>query len=185
MQVQKRIKRGEIYQLILKILGVVGAVSVAVLAPNALQTIAMFRGEERRRSVYYLTSVLGRMESKGFIVIHKEGERGIVSITEKGKRELDRHRFREKFLEKNRWDRKWRIVIFDIKEYKRGTRAKIRAELKNFGFVLLQQSVWVYPCECEEIIRLLKADYRMGKEILYIIAEKIENDMWLRKRFEL
>ena len=185
MQVQKRIKRGEIYQLILKILGVVGVASIAVLAPNALQAISMLQGGGKRRSLYYLTSVLGRMESRGFVAIHKEGENGVVSITEKGKRELNRYRFHEKSLEKKRWDKKWRIVIFDIKEYKRGTRAKIRVELKNFGFVILQQSVWVYPYECEEIIRLLKADYRIGKEILYIIAEKIENDIWLRKRFKL
>ena len=182
---QKRIKRGETYQLILKILGVAGVASIAVLAPNALQAISMLRGGGKRRSLYYLTSVLGRMESKGFIVIRKEGGRGIVSITERGKRELDRYRFHEKSFNKKKWDRRWRIVIFDIKEYKRGTRAKIRAELKNFGFVLLQQSVWVYPYECEEIIRLLKADYHIGKEILYIIAEKIENDIWLRKRFNL
>lgn len=182
---QKRIKRGETYQTILNMLGVVGVASIAVLAPNALQAISMLRGGGQRRSLYYLTSVLGRMESKGFIIIRKEGGRGIVNITEKGKRELDRYRFQERSLEKKRWDRKWRIVIFDIKEYKRGTRAKIRAELKNFGFVILQQSVWVYPYECEEIIRLLKADYRIGKEIVYIIAEKIENDMWLRKIFKL
>ena len=183
MQVQKRIKRGETYQLILKILGVVGVASIAVLAPNALQAISMLQGGGKRRSLYYLTSVLGRMESKGFVAIRKEGEKNIVRITERGKQELDRYRFREKSLEKKRWDRKWRMVIFDIKEYKRTIRSKIREELKNFGFVILQQSVWVYPYECEEVIRLLKVEHRVGKELVYIIAEKIENDAWLRKKF--
>ncbi|MEK7143319.1 MAG: CRISPR-associated endonuclease Cas2 [Patescibacteria group bacterium] len=182
---QGRLKRGEVYKNVLRILGAVGIASVAILAPNALQAISMLQGGGRKRSLYYLTSVLGRMESKGFIVFRGKDGKRFVRITEKGKRELDRYRLRQKSLEKKRWDRKWRIVIFDIKEYKRGTRAKIRAELKNFGFVILQQSVWVYPHECEEIIGLLKADYFIGKEVLYIIAEKIENDAWLRKEFRL
>lgn len=181
----KTLKKGEAHETILKILGVVGVIGVALLAPNALQALSLLRGGGQRRSLYYLTSVLGRMESRGLIVLDRRDGKGVVRITEKGKRELDRYRFQEKPFVKKKWDRKWRIVTFDIKEYKRGTRAKIRSELKNFGFILLQQSVWVYPYECEEVVRLLKADYHIGKEILYIIAEKIENDMWLRKIFKL
>ena len=155
MQVQKRIKRGETYQLILKILGVVGVASIAVLAPNALQAISMLQGGGKRRSLYYLTSVLGRMESRGFVAIHKEGENGVVSITEKGKRELDRYRFHEKSLEKKRWDKKWRIVIYDIPEDKRGVRDLFRRRLKEWGFKKWQQSTWITKKDVTEKLRKL------------------------------
>ena len=36
-----------------------------------------------------------------------------------------------------RWDKKWRIVIYDIKELKRSTRKQLRKELINLGFVNL------------------------------------------------
>ena len=84
-----------------------------------------------------------------------------------------------------RWDGKWRLVVFDIREYKRAVRDKVRNELSAFGFRRLQQSVWVYPYDCEEMVVLLKADHRIGREVLYITAGKIENDLWLRSEFGL
>jgi len=57
--------------------------------------------------------------------------------------------------------------------------------LQNVGCVRLQNSVWVYPYDCEEVVELLKANYKIGEELLYIIAEKIEGDQWLKKYFKL
>jgi len=76
-------------------------------------------------------------------------------------------------------------VIFDIKEWKRGVRDELRNWLLHLGFVRLQNSVWVYPYDCEDILVLLKSNFKIGKEVLYITADKIENDYWLRKEFSL
>ena len=57
--------------------------------------------------------------------------------------------------------------------------------MRAAGFLRLQDSVWVYPYDCEDFVALLKADLRLGREMLYIIAEKIENDGWLRQEFNL
>jgi DNA-binding transcriptional regulator PaaX len=43
----------------------------------------------------------------------------------------------------NNWDGKYRLVIWDIPENKRVIRNLFRRKLKDFGFVLLQKSVWV------------------------------------------
>ena len=64
-------------------------------------------------------------------------------------------------------------------------RALLRQTLEAVGFVHLHHSVWVYPHDCEEFISLLKADYHTGVEVLYIVADYIENDGWLRRRFDL
>ena len=53
------------------------------------------------------------------------------------------------------------------------------------GFLRLKDSVWVYPYDCEDLVTLMKADFKIGKDILYIIAETIENDSWLKKEFGL
>ena len=53
------------------------------------------------------------------------------------------------------------------------------------GFVRLQDSVWVYPYDCEDLITLLKADFRVGKDVLYLIVDSIENDKYLRAEFNL
>jgi hypothetical protein len=53
------------------------------------------------------------------------------------------------------------------------------------GFVRLQDSVWVYPYDCEDIITLLKAEYRIGDDMRYMIVDSIERDSALRRHFKL
>ena len=60
-----------------------------------------------------------------------------------------------------------------------------RKELVRLGFLKLQNSVWVYPYECDDIITMFKAHFKIGKDVLYMTVEKIENDKWLKKEFEL
>ncbi len=43
----------------------------------------------------------------------------------------------------DKWDGKYRVVIWDIPENKRTIRNLFRRKLKDFGFVLWQRSVWV------------------------------------------
>ena len=83
------------------------------------------------------------------------------------------------------WDQKWRIVIFDIWERRRGVRDKLRRTLEKAGFRRIQDSVWVCPYDCEEFVTFLRADLRLGEGILYLIAEGVENDAKLRKLFDL
>ena len=61
----------------------------------------------------------------------------------------------------------------------------MRRMLVAMGFLPLQRSVWVYPYDCEDVIVLLKADLRIGKDMLYLIVDELENDKWLRKEFDL
>jgi phenylacetic acid degradation operon negative regulatory protein len=51
------------------------------------------------------------------------------------------------------WDKKWRLVIFDIPEKRRIVRDVLRYQLKQFGFVPLQQSVWVTKRNCTDVLR--------------------------------
>jgi DNA-binding transcriptional regulator PaaX len=104
-------------------------------------------------------------------------------LTKKGERELEK--IGDVITKPKKWDGKWRILIFDITETKKSTRDNIRRTLINIGFIKLQNSVWVFPYDCEDLITLLKVDLMVGKEMLYIIADKIENDSILKGRFGL
>ena len=75
--------------------------------------------------------------------------------------------------------------MFDIKEKRKSTRDKIRHNLFKIGFIRLQDSVWVYPYDCEDFINLMKADFKIGKDLLYVVADKIENDKFLAQHFKL
>ena len=84
---------------------------------------------------------------------------------------------------KRRWDKRWRVVVFDIPEKHRRTRDSLRSSMRELGFYRLQDSVWVYPHDCEEVVMLIKTEMRVGAALLYMIVEKLENDSKLREHF--
>ena len=86
---------------------------------------------------------------------------------------------------KQKWDGRWRVVIFDVWENTRAKRDRLRYEIKNFGFIQLQRSVWIYPFECFDFIELLKNDLSFGKNIRYMVVQKLDHDDKLRKYFKL
>jgi len=84
-----------------------------------------------------------------------------------------------------RWDKKWRIVIFDIPENKRKVRDLFRNSLKQMGFKLLQGSIWVNPfVDLKEVQDIIK-EYRIEKYVVFIAADKISNDLLFKQKFDL
>ena len=181
---------GTIGRALLGTVAVAGVLAVGLAAPGIFQVVKMlekqYRKDYQRYRVpsYARKVVQGLVDKKLIRVFERRGEM-MMSLTEKGERELMRYKLREKSLKKWHWDKKWRLIIFDIAEKKRLKRDYVRKNMQSFGFVKLQDSVWVYPYECEQVVNLLKAEYRLGKELLYVVAGEIENDEWLRKKFSL
>ncbi len=162
-------------------------ISAAVLAPNTLKALKYFGWLPTARDPKYsLESAIQRLKRKGLIVLQKKEEEEFYKITQKGKLYLWKYESKAFTVKKpKKWDKRWRLIIFDIREEDRFHRDAVRVMLQNIGCVKLQNSVWVYPYDCEEVVDLLKVNYEIGDEVLYIIAEKIENDEWLRKHFKL
>jgi DNA-binding PadR family transcriptional regulator len=178
--------RVDVQRILLSTIATAGVISVAVLAPNALQIVKLFKNKNGRyRNSKYINSTLAKLEDKGMISFEKVKDQEVARLTEKGQNELLKYQLKKKGLRKNLWDKKWRVVIFDIKEAQRHTRDKVRYELEGLGFVKLQNSVWINPYPCEDVVAMLKADARIGKDVLYMKVEHIENDHWLRKQFGL
>ena len=93
---------------------------------------------------------------------------GFLTLTPEGERHLRRIEIHGRLVsKKRRWDGRWRVLIFDVPEYRRGVREQIRRTLREVGFVRLQDSVWIYPYDCEDYVALLKADFKIGKDVLY------------------
>ncbi|MBU3968732.1 CRISPR-associated endonuclease Cas2 [Patescibacteria group bacterium] len=172
--------------IILRIIGAVGIITIAVLAPNAVQVFDQFLGGGNRRRKYYIKNKMIELRDKGLIEIENRNGIKVARLTEKGNMELiNKQVLGKKYWKPNRWDGKWRIIIFDIKEKRKQTRDKLRKQLLNIGFVKLQNSVWAYPYDCEDIVALMKANLKIGKDVLYLVVEKIESDEKLRDFFGL
>ncbi|MDP3645508.1 MAG: hypothetical protein Q8R25_00265 [bacterium] len=146
-------------------------------------TRRMYRlAHERATYRYRRKRALERLIELDFI--HAQGER--LTITSAGRSALGDQIIKTlDLLKSNAWDYKWRVAAFDIPEVYAALRKKVRAILKRAGFVKLQNSVWVFPHECEDLVRLIKEESQLSKYILYGVLERIEDEKRLKKLFHL
>lgn len=173
-----------IEKILLGIIAAAGLISMIALAPGAGPALRVF-GVGKKDKKYYQNAV-SRLKQKGYICFVQKDGYTYLRITKEGKKQLDKYtKGAAKIKKPKRWDGKWRIVSFDIPEKKRRIRNQIRNELKAIGFVELQKSVWIYPYDCEEFVKLLKADKRIGRYVLYVVAESVEYDKRFRNHFSL
>ena len=178
----RRTRNSELKRIILDTVKLAGLVSVFVVAPNVLGAMAKLGIIRSPRQKDIVTRSCDRLVASGLLTW--EGRK--LRLTNKGESVLRTLEAREYAIQKpRRWDRKWRVLIFDIPEYRKGTRDKIRYTLQTIGFVHLQHSVWIYPYDCEDLITLLKADFRIGRDMLYMTVDSLEGDATIKKRFGL
>lgn len=133
-----------------------------------------------------LRQSIKRMVDRKLLEIKKEGEETEITVTEKGKKLLLRYNFQRMQLEKPKvWDKKWRVVIFDINEGKKVMRDSLRNKIKSLGFYPLQKSVFVTPYPCEKEVAFLRQYFGIGDEVSYFIATNLEEESFLKKEFKL
>ena len=180
-------RRGQIQKALLTTLLIGGMIAIGA-APRI--NILKLLGNKKRnqyRLKHQVNDALIRLSRKGLVAfVIKEG-RKFARLTPAGSQRLKLEQEKAALLlqRKKRWDKRWRVIIFDIPERRRGVRSRLRAIMQECGFVRLQDSVWVYPHDCEDLTVLMKAELKTGSSILYMVVEKIENDAWLKKHFSI
>ena len=184
----KKIRRRDNIQKALLTTLLIGGMIMVGAAPRI--NILKLLGNKKRnpyRFKHQVNDALMRLASKGFVVFIIKNGRKLASITPEGQRvlALEEQKTALQLKKKKRWDKRWRVVIFDIPEYRRGTRDKLRLTMRTAGFYRLQDSVWLYPYDCEDFMALVKADLKIGNAILYMVVEKIENDQKIKTHFSL
>lgn len=169
-------------KVVLETVAVAGMIGVALLAPKTLQTLHKIGLVPYPREDDVVKSAASRLKKKGLLTF-QDGHYTLTATGEKILRHWQRSDY--KIKQPKKWDKKWRVVIFDIPEKKRAVRTEIRKIFVSAGLKRLQDSVWVYPYDCEDVIGLLKTDFGIGRDLLYLIVDQIENDKYLRQEFNL
>ncbi len=176
--------RNDIQQAVLAVVGAAGIMTAAILAPNVFQALPHVMGKRRYKLALQTRTALGRLIAKGEV---RRNSRGQLELTVSGRRALSLAQARASApaSRKRRWDKQYRLVMFDIPQRRKSTRDRLRMLMKDFGFLRLQNSVWVSPYDCEDLIALVKADLRVGTDILYAVVRQIENDALIKRHFKL
>jgi len=122
------------------------------------------------------------------LITEQKNPDGSVSLvlTKAGKHEATFSQlFNIKIKKPKRWDKLWRVVLFDIPEKHRKFRDIFRSHLRTIGFHELQHSVFIFPFPCKnEILALVKL-YHAESFVRFITAQDIDNELKLRKKFFL
>lgn len=84
-----------------------------------------------------------------------------------------------------RWDKKWRVVIFDIPEKHKRLRDVFRVRLGQLDLYMLQESVFVSPYPCFDEVEFLRELYGVSFSVRYLLVERIEDDDFLKEYFRL
>lgn len=128
---------------------------------------------------------LSRLEKRKVIKFILKGNETFIEITEKGKRELLKFDFKELEIKKpKKWDRFWRLVIFDIPESKKKARDALRQKLNQLGFYQIQKSVFIFPFDCSREIDFLKGFFEIDRFVRQIVVKSIENDDEIKNLFK-
>ena len=176
------IKRTKIQEAILLTLASGGRLGAEFIIGQAIEALTGIDYPFSTRKRDIVRSAANRLRRKGLMQF-KDGH---YSLTDSGEKLLNKWQMsRYKIKRPRKWDRKWRVIIFDIPEKKRGMRTRAREILKAAGFQRLQDSVWVFPYDCEDVIGLMKTDLGIGKNLLYLIVDQLEDDRFLRMDFDL
>lgn len=96
-----------------------------------------------------LSQAIKRLREKGFIEFISDNEL-IVKLTDVGR---DRALWEKMRSGNEKWDGRWRLVVWDIPEKRRQARDLLRFKLKQLGFKQWQKSIWASKINCTKILR--------------------------------
>lgn len=147
---------------------------------TALENYDHFRitdKEKFRKELY-------RLKQKGFINRYYIEKKPYISLTNKGKKIINKYLLEDlEVTYPSKWDKKWHLVVFDIPNQKKKCRDLIRNKLEQIGFIKLQESIYIFPFNCLNEVNFLKNNYFVSPYIQYIIADRVETETNLIKKF--
>lgn len=136
-------------------------------------------GADRRR----LGKTLQYLKARGYIINAVEGKERFIEVSKKALAKIRDERFWENLPKPERWDRKWRMVIFDMPAKWEKSRHKFPNQLKAWGFFPLQRSVYVYPFDCRKEVNTLIQLHKVEKTVIYLVADVIEGEERIANHF--
>lgn len=165
-----------------------GAVGLIIAFPPIITGVAaVIRLGSRDYRSWGMRKQLSRLSRQKYIKVEylPDGQTSVV-ITKNGMTRALTYQTSQLALQKPKhWDRKWRVVVFDVPEKKKHLRDRFRAGLRQLDMYQLQESIYVSPYPCFDEIEFLREIGGVAVSVRYILAEHIEDDEALRSYFTL
>ncbi|MEW5908056.1 MAG: hypothetical protein AB1643_02665 [Patescibacteria group bacterium] len=173
-------------KIVLAVLVTAGILFIAATAPNIFQAFKVFK-KSRGYSDKKLKSTLYSLKRRNFIKILQEKDDKIrIELTKKGEKRIREFSIETLTISRQKhWDRKWRVIIFDIPIKFNKAREALRNKLKYLGFYQLQKSVWIFPYPCEDEIFFVAHLFQVEPFIEILTVENLLHENKIRRFFKL
>ncbi len=174
-----------------KVLSTLLNVAVAFSSPNPRTSRGAYQAFRRFDELQALTDrqlqdTVRHAISGKYIIISGAGKERRIVLTKKGAHLVNRAALAAlRPPRPAQWDKKWRIVLFDIPEGIRKNRNSFAVGLKRMGFVSVQKSCFVFPFPCFEEVEALADFCEVHRYITCALAELLEGTSALRKHYRL
>lgn len=171
----------------LQYLFVAGVLTIAGGGPYVGSSVARKLFQTKKHSQRKATNSFYYLKKRGLIEMKRDGHDVRIALTKEGRKLAGKYQIDDLSIPRpEKWDKKWRLIVFDIPATSNIIRDVFRGKLKEFGFYQLQKSTWIYPFECKEEIKLLREFLGADrKQIQVLEVSKMEEDGYLRKIFDL
>lgn len=123
------------------------------------------------------------LKKHGLITEFVEGKESYFELTPQGIKKAHSVKLDSAIPTPDAWDGKWRIVIFDIPEKHKDSRDLFRRKLLKWGFIEIQESVYVYPFDCTQEITQLSSLLFVSNNVLIMISEIIQGEEVIISKF--
>ena len=167
---------------ILKLVGTGAFLAASIAIPNLPRILKPFLQENeyevwKRFNIPYLKRTLKRLEKQKLVIIKDKENCQIVEITNAGRRRILKYTLDELAIGKPKfWDKKWRLVSYDIPKKLSGLRTIFKDYLDIWGFYPLHESVLLHAYPCEKQVEFLREYLGIGEYVRIFQVSKIEND---------
>ncbi|MEI6040240.1 MAG: hypothetical protein WCP93_02720 [Candidatus Berkelbacteria bacterium] len=147
---------------------------------STMQEILILLEDEKEVDFYRLErwgrparGALAKLKSLGFIEKNSKNKEISYKITKKGESYIDD--ILGVLKSKGSWDKKWRLVMFEVPETNRALRDKLRRQLSALGLGTLQASVWISPHDVLEKIQEINNQLPAETQLKYFEVSSTPN----------
>lgn len=168
--VQSKTKTRLLTRNVIKAFGFAGAASTALVAPNSLILIDKYMKKLDKKNA---RKTINYLKYRDFIEVKEKNGELYYRLTIKGRDKFEKIIIEELSIKVPRsWDKRWRLVIFDIPASHKSKRQQLLSSLRKMNFYMLQHSAWIHPFECEKQIGVLIKHLSIEKYVSFIVVEK-------------
>lgn len=155
---------------ILVAIGMGSVLAAALVAPNAIQILKPFlkRGRRSNYERERIRQAIRALHRRRLVVYKERYNETYIEISEQGRKYVKRYEIDCMELPRVKWDRRWRVILFDIPEHQKAARLAFQDHIKRLGCFLMQKSVWVYPYPCRDEIDFLASFWEVHPCVRYI-----------------